>query len=515
MSTRKPCLLGIDCGTQSLRAVIVDAGGRLLASAAREYPIQYPQIAWAEQDAYDWWRAACETVPRAMAEAGVTADDIVGLSVDGTSCTVVVTTRDGRPLHPVILWMDQRAHREAQQVTDTAHPRLKYVSWAESPEWMIPKAMWLRHNRPDIYEQADLIVEGTDWLMHKLTGQWAASLNNATCKWNYASVDGGWPIELLDVLGFSELRDRWPDTVLAMGEPAGELTTTAAAELGLHPGTIVAQGGIDAYAAMLGLGVVRPGRLALVMGTSTCPLALMSEGIFDSHLWGPYPDALIPGTWVLEGGQTATGAIVTWLADNFGYREQFDAEQQGRSRFELLDEIAAATPPGAEGLVLLDYWQGNRTPLRDPLARGAIWGLSLKHGIGHMLRAVYEGTAMGCRHILEDMAAAGFETEEVYACGGGTRSDLWLQIHADICRKPILLTQEPEATALGTAVCAAAGAGLYRDLVEASEQMVTVTRRIEPDEGNARLYDTLFDRYLRTYPALMELMHESATDEPH
>ena len=139
----------------------------------------------------------------------------------------------------------------------------------------------------------------------------------------------------------------------------------------------------------------------------------------------------------------------------------------------------------------------------------------MKHGIGHMLRAVYEGTAMGCRHILEDMTAAGFETEEVYACGGGTRSDLWLQIHADICRKPILLTQEPEATALGTAVCAAAGAGLYRDLVEASEQMVTVARRIEPDEGNARLYDTLFDRYLRTYPALMELMHESATDEPH
>lgn len=513
MAHNGPYVLGIDCGTQSLRAVVVDVNGKLIASASRQYPIDFPHVAWAEQDANDWWTAAREVVPKAVAEAGIDAKDIAGLSVDGTSCTVVVTKRDGTPLRPVILWMDQRAHAEAEQVTATRHERLRFVSWAESPEWMIPKAMWLRNNQPDVYEQADLIIEGTDWLMHRLTGEWAASLNNVTCKWNYASVDGGWPTQLLSSLDFSELVDKWPSTVLPMGEKAGLLTPEAAAELGLPAGIPVAQGGIDAYAAMLGLAVVRPGRLALVMGTSTCPLALMSEGIFESHLWGPYPDALIPGTWVLEGGQTATGAIVTWLADNFAYREQVEAQQQGRSRFELLDEKAGQVPPGAEGLVLLDYWQGNRTPLRDPLARGAIWGLSLKHGIGHLLRAVYEGTAMGCRHILEDMAQAGFDTECIYACGGGTRSPLWLQIHADLCGKPILLTEEPEATALGTAVCAAAGAGLYADVVEASEQMVTVTRQIDPNPNNAEVYDTLFDRYVRTYPCLVDLMHESAGDE--
>ncbi len=512
MSKGGPYVLGIDCGTQSLRAAIVDMQGKLVASASREYPIEYPQVAWAEQNAYDWWDAAKAVIPQAIAEAGISANEIAGVSVDGTSCTVVVTTRTGEPLRPVILWMDQRAHAEADEVTATKHPRLKYVSWAESPEWMIPKAMWLRRNQPEIYEQADLIIEGTDWLMYRLTGEWAASLNNTTCKWNYASVDGGWPTGLLEELDFGELVEKWPERVLPMGEQAGELTKAAAEELGLRPGIPVAQGGIDAYAAMLGLAVVHPGRLALVMGTSTCPLALMSEGIFESHLWGPYPDALLPGTWVLEGGQTATGAIVTWLADNFGYREECEADEQGCSRFEVLDEKAAAVPPGAEGLVLLDYWQGNRTPLRDPLARGVIWGLSLRHGIGHLLRAVYEGTAMGCRHILEDMAAAGFDTETIYACGGGTRSELWLQIHADVCQKSIMLTEEPEATALGTAVCAAAGAGLYSDVVEASEQMVTVTRAIEPDENKAEIYDKIFDRYVRTYPALVELMHESAAD---
>lgn len=508
-----PYVLGIDCGTQSLRAVVVGMDGQVAASTAQEYPVDYPQVAWAEQDAHDWWRAARAVVPQVLTDAGLTAEDIAGISVDGTSCTVVVTTSDGEPLRPVILWMDQRAHKQAQRVTDTKHERLKYVSWAESPEWMIPKAMWVAENEPEVFEKADLIIEGTDWLMYRLTGNWAASQNNATCKWNYASVDGGWPTDLLSELGFSELMDRWPETVLAMGQQAGELTKAAAEDLGLAPGIPVAQGGIDAYAAMLGLEVVKPGRTALVMGTSTCPLSLSAEAIFESHLWGPYPDALIPDTWALEGGQTTTGAIVNWLAENFAHQEAQEAQKRGCSVFEVLDEKAAQVPPGAEGLVLLDYFQGNRTPRRDPLARGAIWGLSLRHDIGHLVRAAYEGTAMGCRHIFEDMSQAGLEVEQVYACGGGTRSDVWLQIHADVCQKPIYLTREPEATALGTAVCAAAGAGLFANVTEASEQMVTVTHQIDPRPEHADLYETLFDRYLRTYPALAELMHESAQEQ--
>ncbi|MFO7946117.1 MAG: FGGY-family carbohydrate kinase [Armatimonadota bacterium] len=513
MPASGPYVLGIDCGTQSLRAVVVGVDGRVAGSAAREYPVQYPQVAWAEQDAQDWWQAARAAVPAALSEAGISKDDIAGISVDGTSCTVVVTTREGQPLRPVILWMDQRAHEEAQRITDTEHPRLKYVSYSESPEWMIPKAMWVAKHEPEVFDEADLVIEGTDWLMFRLTGNWAASQNNATCKWNYASVDGGWPEDLLDTINFPELMDKWPSTVLAMGEQAGELTGEAASALGLKPGTPVAQGGIDAYAAMLGLEVVEPGRTALVMGTSTCPLTLSAEAIYESHLWGPYPEALVPDTWALEGGQTTTGAIVNWLAENFAHREAQQAEEEGRNIFEVLDEKAAGIPPGAEGLVLLDYFQGNRTPLRDPLARGAIWGLSLRHNIGHLLRAVYEGTAMGCRHIFKDMSQAGLEVEEVYACGGGTRSDLWLQIHANVCKKPIFLTQEPEATALGTAVCAAAGAGLFDDVTEASREMVTVTRQIDPDPDTFDTYDALFDRYLQTYPALADLMHESAREQ--
>lgn len=502
-----PYFLGLDFGTQSFRAVIVDLSGKIVASASRSYPINYPQVSWAEQNAEDWWQAAKECVPRAVAEAGLKPEDIAGISLDGTSCTVVACMCDGRVLRPVLLWMDQRAFEQAERVTATKDPVLKYVGWQESPEWMLPKALWLRENEPQTYEQADLIVEGADWLLHRLTGNWLASLNNVTAKWNYANPEGGWPDRLLASLNLSELRDKWPTEVLPMGAPAGTLTAAAAEELGLKAGTPVAQGGIDAYAGMFGLAVVRPNTMALVMGTSTCHEALCAEGLFDSHVWGPYPDALLPGTWVLEGGQTATGAIVTWLADNFGYREQVEGEKRGVDRFAVLDEKAAAVPPGAEGLTLLDYWQGNRSPIRDPLARGAVWGLSLKHEIGHLLRAVYEGTAMGSRHIIEDLRQAGFAPEAVYACGGGTRSALWLQIHADASGLPIYLTEEPEATALGTAILAAAGAGYFDNPAQAAEAMVKVCREITPDPKLKDHYDGQFEKYVATYPALKDLMH--------
>jgi ribulose kinase len=297
-----------------------------------------------------------------------------------------------------------------------------------------------------------------------------------------------------------------------MGDRAGELTQAAADDLGLKAGTPVAQGGIDAYAGMLGLGVVHPGRMALVMGSSTCHLALCAEGLFESHVWGPYPDCLLPDTWVLEGGQTATGSIVKWFADNFAAGQAAQAKSEGVDVYEVLDREAAEVPVGAEGLVLIDYFQGNRTPLRDPLARGALWGLSLRHTVPHIFRAIYEGTAFGTRHILEDLQQAGFQAEAIYACGGGTRSDLWLQIHADACRVPICLTQEPEATALGTAVCAAVGAGEFANPVEAGEAMARVTRTIEPNPDNADAYDFYYDKYVRTYPGLRDLMHEVASE---
>ena len=509
-----PFVLGIDTGSQSVRAGIFALDGTLLGAATHPCETFYPKVTWAEQNAAEWWKALRITVPAALAQAGLRGEDITALSVDGTSCTVVCCGRDGTVLRPAIMWMDQRAFSEARRVSLTQDPVLQYVSGHESAEWMIPKALWLKVNEPEIYESADLIVEGTDWLTFRLTGEWTASLCNATAKWNYARPAGGYPVGLLEAVNASELLNKWPTQVLPLGAPAGELSASAAAELGLKAGTLVARGGIDAYAATLGSGVVVPGRMAMVMGSSTCHMALSDQAIFGSHVWGPYPDALIDGTWVLEGGQTATGSILAWLADNFAGRETAEASRGGEDRFAYLDAKAAEIPPGAEGLVVLDYWQGNRTPLRDPLARGAIWGLSLRHSLPHVWRAVLEGTAMGSRHIIEDLAEAGFTVEGIYACGGGARSDLWLQIHADITGIPLYLSAlTHEASVLGTAMCAAVGAGLFPDLKSAAEAMVRIERQIDPNSANHGVYRDLYSHYLATYPALRDLMHEVAREE--
>jgi ribulose kinase len=253
--------------------------------------------------------------------------------------------------------------------------------------------------------------------------------------------------------------------------------------------------------------------MALVLGSSTCHMALSDRPIFGAHVWGPYPGALLEGAWMLEGGQTATGSILSWLAENFAGREKI-AAARGDNRYMVLDEAAAEIAPGAEGLVVLDYWQGNRTPLRDPLARGAIWGLSLRHTLPHVWRAVLEGTAMGSRHIIEDLAEAGFHVDGLYACGGGARSELWLQIHADVTGIPLYLPAlTHEASVLGTAICAAVGAGLFPDLKTGAEAMVHLVRQIDPNPENHSVYLDLYRHYLATYPALRDLMHEVAREE--
>jgi len=488
MAEGPPYVLGIDCGTQSLRSTVFDLAGSPVAQSVEDFETSYPQVSWAEQSPEDWMTAMTNTVRACMAQARLKPEDIAGIGLDTTACTPVAVDSTGAPLRPALLWMDQRAHREADRLSATDHPILRYAGGNVSPEWGIPKTLWLKNNEPDTYSAAAKIADCSDWLTYQLTGNWVASLNTMTCKWNYARPDGGFADDLLRSLGLGDWEDKYVTDVRPVGELAGELTHAAAERLGLKAGTPVAIGGIDAYMGMIGLNVVVPGRMALVMGSSTCHMCLCSEGVFGSNVWGPFPDALTLGDWVLEGGQTATGSIVRWFADTFCGAQRAEAEAQNRSVYELLDAQAAKAPVGSEGIICIDYFQGNRTPLRDPLARGGFWGLGLRHGVGHMLRAIYEGTAFGTRHILEDMAQAGFSPTEIYACGGGAKSELWLQIHADACGLPITLTEVQEAAA----------------------QMVRTTARVEPDTTTRAEYDFFFDKYVRTYPALCDMMHEVA-----
>jgi ribulokinase len=442
-------------------------------------------------------------VRQALGRSGASPEEVAGIGLDCTACTVVPCDASGGPLRAALLWMDQRACLEADVISATGDPVLRYVSGRVSPEWMLPKALWLKRSEPEVYDRADRIVECTDWMMHRLTGDWTLSLNHVAAKWNYARPDGGWPLGLMRAIGLDDLPSKWPEPIIPLGRGGATLCRAAAEDLGLCAGTPVAQGGIDAYLGMLGMGATAAGDVAVIVGSSTCHLAQSAVGVFGSGAAGCYPDATIEGLYTIEAGQTATGSILDWYRRHFAAREQAEADRLGVSVYEVLDARAATTSPGADGLVVRDDWQGNRSPYKNPLARGVIAGLSLAHGPGHIFRALYEATACGTRHILEDASAHGLRVERVFLGGGGAKSPLWLQIHADILRRPIHLTRDSASScALGAAMAAALAAGVYRDFDEAARAMVVIERLVEPDPARAAIYDDLFDRYVKTYEAL-------------
>ncbi len=389
------------------------------------------------------------------------------------------------------------AFAEAETISATGDPVLRYVSGRVSPEWMLPKALWLKRHEPEIFEHAARIVECTDWMMHELTGEWTLSLNHVAVKWNYARPDGGWPRGLMATVGLDDLIGKWPETIVPLGRGDGRLSARAAADLGLKAGTPVAQGGIDAYLGMLGMGATGDGDVAVIVGSSTCHLAQSKTGVFGSGAAGCYPDATVEGLYTVEAGQTATGSILDWYRRHFAGTQQGEADRRGVNVYTVLDELAAGVAAGAEGLVVRDDWQGNRSPFKNPAARGAITGLSLAHGPGHLFRALYEATACGTRHILEDAAAHGLRVDRVFVGGGGAKSPVWLQIHADVLKKPIFLTRETESCASARRMAASLAAGFYPDFDAAARAMVHLERTVAPNPANAPIYDELFAQLYR------------------
>jgi ribulokinase len=488
-------VIGIDGGTESIRAGVFDLRGKPLAFAATPYKTEFPKPGWAEQNPLDWWNGAGAAVRKAVQEAGISPSEIIGISADTTCCTVCFLDKAGTPLRPALLWMDVRSGKECEEIVATGDPALIVNSGGKGPvsaEWMIPKSLWVAKNQPEIFDKAAIVCEYQDYINLKLTGRICASITNVSVRWHYATTRGGYAATLAASLGIGALLDKWPKDVLPLGEVIGPLTPDAAAHLGLAAGIPVAQGGADAMIAMIGLGVVAPGKLAFITGSSHLHLGLAAKPMHGQGIWGTYPDAILPGTHLVEGGQTSTGSVIAWIKRLLGDGASYD----------LLNAEARALPPGSDGVICQDHFQGNRTPHTDAMSRGAFIGLSLAHGRAHLFRAAIEGVCFGTELIFETMRKSGYDPAELVIAGGATRSDLWLQIHADVSGRPLTLTDVADAPALGAAILAACGAGAFATVEEAASEMVHVARRIEPDLRAHAAYQEPYEAYKRAYAAL-------------
>jgi ribulokinase len=500
--------LGIDAGTEAIKAGIFNHDGQLIASGSRAYNTYFPRPGWAEQDPQEWWDGLVGAVRDCLANAPVRPEEIQGISADATTCTLIPMKADGTPLRRALLWMDVRATEQALRIFATGHEALRYSLAGVSAEWMPAKMLWLKENEPEVYAATDILLEYTDWIAYKLTGRMTLNMNTITQRWYYHQPGGGWPVDFYERIGLGDLAAKFPDDILRLGDLVDGLSPEAAAELGLPAGIPVAANGGDAFVGLLGLGVVEPGDLGMVMGSSNVMSALSLQEVHFPGIFGSFPEAVIPGLNLVEGGQVSTGSILNWFKRNFAGGLEAEAREKGVSIYRLLDDEAAQIPVGSEGLIVLDYFQGNRTPHTDSLARGNVLGLSLRTGRAHVFRAVMEGIAYGTKDIIDTFIKHNCAVSRVIACGGAVRSPLFMQIYADVLGQPIHLTEIGEASLLGSAVSAAVGAGAFPDLATASRHMVKVTGQYQPDQARHEEYQFYVQKYQETYRQLKPIMQD-------
>ena len=508
MSSEGIYVIGVDGGTESIRVGLFDVDGNLKASCHCSYQTFFPQSGWAEQDPEQWWECLCTATKTLLHETRIPPERIKALALDATSCTVVFLDRHMKPLRNALLWMDVRANREAEFIAGSGHSALKYNGHGNvSPEWMPCKALWIKRHEPDVFRNAKAICEYLDYMNYRLTGVFVGSINNASIRWYYDDTEGGFPAGFYETIDLEDLIPKFPQELLDMGMPIGQLTRSAAGDLGLMEGTMVAQGGADAFVGMIGLNVIKPGRVALITGSSHLHLGMSQNALHRKGIFGSYPNSVIRGIHTVEGGQISTGSIMQWFKRQFLRGYEKEAEDSNISLYDLIGQRAEKVPLGSDGIIVLDSFQGNRTPLVDPKLRGAIWGLSLSHRPEHIFRAIMEGVAYGTEFIFQTFRKANYDVSEIFACGGATRSRLWMQIHSDVSGLPIQIPEVQDAPLLGSAILATVASELYPSIDSAASRMVRFPTRIYPNTENHEAYRFFLDQYIATYGQVSELMH--------
>ncbi|WEX85854.1 FGGY-family carbohydrate kinase [Sinorhizobium garamanticum] len=527
-------LIGVDVGTGSARAGLFDLTGRLLASGKRDITLFREAGSIVEQSSTEIWSAVCEAVREAVSSAAVDPAKVASIGFDAT-CSLVVLGDDGRslpvgpsedPQRDIIVWMDHRAVDQAERINARGHGVLRYVGGRISPEMETPKLLWLRENRPHVFDAAWQFFDLADFLTWRATGDLARSTCTVTCKWTYLAHEKRWDPDYFRAIGLGELADedfvRIGQRVVEPGTPVGDgLTERAAAELGLAAGTPVGAGMIDAHAGGIGtVGVDGPpeSNLAYVFGTSSCTMTSTAEPVFVPGVWGPYYSAMVPGMWLNEGGQSAAGAAIEQLVSfHPAAGEALElAERRAVSLPVLLADLAAQkaqTLSGAVelagGLHVVPEFLGNRAPFADPHARAVVVGLGMERDIDN-LASLYVaglcGIGYGLRQIIDTQASSGALIDKIVISGGAGQLDLVRQLLADATGKPVLATRSEEPVLLGAAILGSVAAGEFPDVRSAMARLSGTDRTYAPAVGEiAALHALRYDAFKKLQSLAREI----------
>ena len=540
MTTSASLTLGLDFGTESVRALLVDLKGTERGSAVAAF--KHGQIlealpgsgrklppSYALQDPQDWLDSAAHAVQTAVRQAKVHPGDIVGIGVDFTSCTMLATLRDGTPLcqlgrfrnQPLAwpkLWKHHGAKEQTDRINQVARRRkeafLKNYGGIIGLEWFFPKVLETLENAPAVYNAAEVWLEAGDWFVWQLVGGSADDLPRSTCQAGYKAMwssDAGYPskafLKAVHPNLANVVRDKIPGRLLAPGQAAGELSADAAKLLGLRPGVPVSAAVIDAHAGVPGAGAAEPGTLVMVLGTSSCHMLNATENRFVPGVAGIVENGILPGLVGYETGQAAVGDAFDWLRRLLGQEE-----------FTTLDSAARCVPPGADGVSCLDWFNGCRTPLMDGGLRGAFTGLTLQHRPAHLYRAVLEASAFGVRWIVDVLRENGVTVNKFVATGGlPHHNPLLVEIYADVLGEAISVHPSKHGPALGAAILGALAAGRERTgfnsagaaiRAMAAPQRNAKGRELRVVKPNRR-HRSAYERAYKEYRRLAELLQRN------
>jgi xylulokinase len=494
-------LMGIDVGTTSARVLVIDDLGQVVANATAEYPMYTPRPLWAEQNPEDWWQAVLLAIPQALADAQITSAEVAGIGLTGQMHGLVLLDAEGQVLRPCIMWNDQRTAAQCAWIMETIG-RERFLELTMNPAlpgFTAPKIIWTRENEPEVYARVAHVLLPKDYLRYRLTGVYATEVSDAS---GTVLLDVGqrrWSEEVLRALGIPR---EWLPRCVESPAIMGEITTEVAALTGLRAGTPVVGGGGDQAASAVGSGIVEPGLVSVTLGTS---------GVVFAYTEAPARDPqgrlhtfchAVPNKWHVMGVTLSAGGSFRWLRDTLGMEEKSVAALSGVDPYEILTAEASNAPVGCEGLLFLPYLTGERAPYPDPNARGAFFGLTLRHSKRHMVRAVLEGVAYSLRDCLEIFRDLGIPIRQVRAAGGGARSLVWRQVMADVFGTELVTINVIDSTAFGAALLAGVGTGIYPSVSAACAATVRIVERVTPVAGNQVIYNNYYPVYRSLYRAL-------------
>lgn len=492
------CFLGVDIGTTSTIGILIGLPDRVLATTSRPVVLSAPHSGWAEEDPADWWANLCAIVPDLTGAAGIDASEIAGIGVTGMLPAVVLLDKAGAVLRPSIQQSDGRCSAEvadmAAEMDEAAF--IKKAGNGINQQLVGCKLRWIEKNEPEVFAKAATVFGSYDYINFRLTGERAVEANWA--------LEGGFVDIATDAISPELVRlARIAPSVLppkiSSHEILGRVTAEAAAETGLREGTPVTGGAADFIASGLAAGLAEPGDVLLKFGGSADVLIATKEAVPDPRMYLDYH--LIPGLYVPNGCMATGGSALNWFVDRIAYGEKAAAEATGLTVHQHLDQLAEDTPAGADGVQIIPYFLGEKTPIHDPHVRGIISGLSFNHGIAHMWRALLEGFGHAFRHHIEVLNDMGHPTDRYMASDGGSNSKFWVQIVSDILQEPIQLLKGHPGSCLGAAWTAAIATGTESDWRGAA-RFVTSGGVIAPDPGNAGLYEERYRAFRETYRRL-------------